>query len=480
MAGADPEDAVIPLLEGAIAYLCLPRVNPPGGGPSLIGVKVFGDGVPTPAGAGKGNKKKKITSLRAASAAALAASKKAKPKTATPKAKARKGKQSKPLMVPSGGGTVAVASSPSPSPPRNRPPSPSPPAGAAGAVGAAGRKLAQAAAAAAKAKAAAERAASRAAAKLLRWDDDSLADLLGAHRALAATLLRFEQSLELTAAADSTTTANHGRRRLERNYATTERMDGGNDDDGDGDGNGDGDPFDEHSSSGEARHCRPPQPQRSAELFERADASLTAALAAAGVAVGDKLMTSRATGNDATPAVCGTGHGGRDLASPRPPSSSRASTPIKVAADEEHGGRSSKMPETATPMLLRKIIAPALACTVSSTGAADKGQEIRQPHDGSNAAITANPMAATGADPRTLAELYGMRCAAREGLRFPEGAFQDCWEAVAAVPEAPKLWAKAASLALQIASGAAERRGESMKARAEAWATEVRDRERCG
>ena len=49
----------------------------------------------------------------------------------------------------------------------------------------------------------------------------------------------------------------------------------------------------------------------------------------------------------------------------------------------------------------------------------------------------------------TIVELYVMRCTVKEGLETFEGALRDIQEAIVLAPKAPKLWAKAASLALR-------------------------------
>lgn len=69
-----------------------------------------------------------------------------------------------------------------------------------------------------------------------------------------------------------------------------------------------------------------------------------------------------------------------------------------------------------------------------------------------------------------IVELYAMRCTAREGLGALEGALRDAQEAVVLAPRAPKLWAKAASLALRAgihAGGGGVREGNGGQRRTE-------------
>lgn len=513
MAGEDPEDIILPLLEGAIAYLCLPRKSPPGG-PSVIGMRVFDSGVSA------SGTKAKITSLRAAYAAAVVAKAKNSPKTnAAAKATKRTGMQPRALTA-SGDEVIAIPSSPSPSPPRHR--SASPPANAASPGG---RKL-ERTASAATAKAAKSAATNSSAELLLPWDADSLASLLGAHQALAATLLRFERDLKLAAAGSATT---QNRRASMSNTRTDAESAGAAGYDG----------VNEYCDGTDDEHNRP-QLEKSSELLERADASLAAALAAAGVGVLTETLPPYADpyAAGASPEAGGMGSknsgvsttptcDGDPLTPTRPPSPpSRLSTPLNVASDNGGGSKDIAV-EHGSPMFSTNRILPVVPLTVVTTDAAanhkvtdleghqpfpePQGEEgtassppsgggeggeswwpghskgVLEPwqrghRDGDKTTGGVDSMWATttaaGAGPKTVSEIHSMRCTAKEGLGRFEDAFKDCRAAIAAVPGAPKLWAKAASLALQLGSEAERREREigtvaSTKALSDGWAREV-------
>lgn len=505
LAGEDPEDTIIPLLEGTIAFLCIPRKNPPGG-PSVIEMEAFDGGVSRPA------TKKNVASLRAACVAAVAAkAKKSTPKiNAEAKAKKRTGKQPRSMAAASGG--IRAAISPlSRSPTRHR--SASPPANA---LSSSRRKL-QTAASAAKGRAA-KRAAAAVSAKLakllLPWDTNSLTSLLSAHKALAAILLRLEQSSRL--AADSATKENQ-RSSMPDTTTDTESMDA-----------------DDHSDGTGDQHYRP-QSNQSTELLKRADASLTAALAAAGRGVRPVTPPFYTGPNTAGsfPEAAGIGSktseagitptfGGGPSSPPWPPSSpSRLSTPLNTASDDERGplkGAAERRSPTCIPAttMVRDADAnhkmtdldernhsppepqgEAATAPSSPPGGVESDnswlprqkKRVQQPRPrrgrggdtttGGDGSLLATIVA--DADRKTVAELYGMRCAAKEGLGLTGDAFKDCRAALAIVPGAPKLWAKAASLALQLGSDADrgdERSGEAApsKAFSSSWAREVRDK----
>lgn len=503
LAVEDPEDTIIPLLEGAIAYLCLPRNNPPGG-PSVIGMEIFGDGVSTSA------KKTKITSLRAA-CVALATKKKKKGSESSAAATSMRRTGTKPISVSASVDKVAaLLPSSSPSPPRKRPASPP-----ANTASPGGRQL-QKAASAAKAKAAKRKAAKAtaiAAELLLPWDAESLASLQRSHQALAATLLRLERiSKPVDGAA-----ARENRRSSVPNIGEDAESVGAlgcRDTGTHGDETGD-------------QHHRP-QFDHSTELLKRADASLTIALAAAGVGVRCVAPCFTADPDTADsaglfPEAAGIGskisEAGISPASsegpPSPPprshfSPSRPSPPLNVASDDEGDPRKSTA-DNRSPALSVDAASTVIPVTVlerdegadrspadleedrflpeqkAEEGATDDNwlpgsiKRVPEPRQrssrdgdiapGDDGSFLATTMA--GVDPKTVAELYSMRCAAKEGLGLSRDAMKDCRAALAAVPGAPKLWAKAASLALRLGTDA-ERRDKGHGNGASQWASEVK------
>lgn len=518
LAGEDSEDTIIPLLERAIAYLCLPRKSPPGG-PSVIGMEFFGGGVSASA------TKTKVASLRGACMAAVAAKKRKNgPKTsAAGKTTTRKGTQAGPVTA-SVGEATALPSSASPSPPRQRPST-------------GGRTLRKVVSATnvKAAKSAAAKASAKAAELLLPWDADSLASLLSSHQALAATLLRLERSSKLAAAGSA---PRENQRRSPSASASTDAEGVGAVDCGEG--------VDDHGDGAGDHHHRQ-KSEQSMELLRRADASLTVALAASGVAVRPVTPPFRTDPITAGSAPEATGIGSKNSESgitpvfggaaspPRPPSSpSPQSTPQNMASGDE-GGPLNSVADSGSPMFRANAVLPATPATVlirdagaehnmidregteaslaepqgedgavSSTppGGGGEGddncfpgqskgeQEPRQrrrtrdgdiTHSGDNSLLAA---AGCGAEQSTtVTELYSMRCAAKEGLGLTGDAFEDCLAALAAAPGAPKLWAKAASLALQLGSDAERRekrscKGASTKALSDKMAREVRQTSR--
>ncbi|CAB1115628.1 unnamed protein product [Ectocarpus sp. CCAP 1310/34] len=467
LAGEDPTE-IISLLEAAIFYLYLPRTSPPGG-PPVFGPMVFG------AGSGKGNS---INSFHAATLAAVsnaAGKKKAKRKT-TSQARSTKAQQ-QPMAKPGGVRTKASSPSPSRSPPRHRAsPSPSPATGPK-------NKLQQAVSAPkAAATEAATAAAARAVSLLLPWDTESLAGLLAVHRAMAAALLQLERNLKLNAVT-SEKPENQTSSRVSTAISTG--VDGHGDRDHGGHDLAD-DASDEHDQL--LNRCR--------ELLKRADASLTLALAAAGLEVG--LGAPATTLNNATPpgsvfGVVGDGNKsprgritGRDdhangRGRPRMASRTTSRNP-NTSADDSDDNIARLNNLTNPPLPANEIMVMPM-----SERDADVDQVVPDLHDGSSSLHDGERSDSDGRSPRkkstreevpgrrntrsaaasgafvaattpdagseTMAELYAMRCAAREGLGSVEDACIDCRNALAAAPDAPKLWAKAASLALQSASG---------------------------
>lgn len=512
LVGEDPEDGTIPPLERAIAYLCLPRRSPPDG-PSVIGMEVFGGGVPISAA------KKQLTSLHAASMAVVAAKRNrngVKTK-AVAKTTNTTGKQPRPATASAGEVTALPSSSP-PSPPRQRSASPATIASLHG-----GRKSRKGASTATvnAAESAAAKASAKAAELLLPWDADSLASLLSAHRALAATLLRLERSSNF--ATDSATSE---KQTSCKPSATT------------------------GAESLRVFDCQgvdqdhPLQSQQSTGLLKRAAASLTTALAAAEVGVRPVISPFSTDPDAAGPFPEAAGIRSKNSKSgvkpifggvlppfSRPPSSpSRLSTPLKMVSDDE-GGPCKSEAESRSPQFPASLLSPLIpvtglmrdtdadhrpgdlegeqslpqpqgeAVTASSPppgggesdeswlpGQNKEGQDPRQRGSmggdtttGGNSSLSATSV--VGSEHKTVvAELYSMRCAANEGLGSTEGALEDCRAALTAAPGAPKLWAKAASLALQLGSEAErreKRRGEgaSTSAPSETWAKEVRQNE---
>lgn len=453
-------------------------------------------------GSGKGNN---INSFHAATFAAVsnaAGQKKAKKKT-TDQARITK-RQQQPLVKPGGERTSASSPSPSRSPPRHRAsPSPSPATGPK-------NKLQQAATAPkAAATEAATASAAKAAALLLPWNTESLAGLLAVHRAMAAALFQHERSVKLNA---GTSEEPEKKTSLRMSTATTTGVDGHGDRDHGGHDHAD-DASDEHGYL--RNRCR--------ELLKRADASLTIALAAAGVEVGlgaPATTMSSATPPDAVSGAVGGGNkssrgriGGRKRGRPGMASRTTPKTLGRSADDgDDNNTRDNNLTNPPLPAKVEIVVMP------MPEQDADADQVVPEHHDRSSllpdgersdsdgrsprkkstreeeprrrstrsaAASGASVAAATAnADSETMAELYAMRCAAREGLGLVEDACKDCREALAEAPDAPKLWAKAASLALQSASGSGGRgqavtdteglSRHSMKANIDYWAREVR------
>ncbi len=433
LAGGDPEDTIVPLLERAIEYLCLPRRSLPGC-PPAVGTQVCSSG-----------KGKEVASFRAAIIAAVAA-----------KANSKKARDDAAVEAETGTTTQgrSVAATPSSSSPRQRSASPTAASSASG-----GRKLKGVAALAR------EKAAARAADALLQWDSDSLASLLGVHQAMSASLLRLERSMRQVV--DPAPKESQRSSRLE---ATAEF-------DLDGDDKGD-------------RHHRP-QSAQSLELFKRAETSLTVALAAAKAGVRpetpsptpDEQMSGE--GNKSSTA-------GGELPSPsRRPSSSHTPTSVAQAAGDG-GGRPTAFGESCIPITVRGIDEDHGCIPITMRGIGADQKELQEPprrrSRGTATSGRRGSVLAAGADPEAMAMLYGMRCTAKEGLGLIEDAFHDCAQALAAAPRAPKLWGKAASLALRIGSEAERKRKRtrpkagvlSIKAYCDGWATEVRSRKSGG
>lgn len=526
LAGEDPDDTVMPLLESTIGYLCLPRTDPPGGA-SEIGVKVFGGGTLPP----KRRKVKKNNSLRMSSAAVLAVSKRRKTagNLAAGKAKGVRGQLALPTRG-NGGDPTAL----SPSTPRQRSPSSS--EGGGGGRQQDDPEQKAVATAAAKSAGVAAKGEAKAVSLLLPWDAESLASLLAAHRDVAAVLLRSERHLKLEAGTLNTDDqgSSHprgftsekgsaqeyvkGSAAPEAGSARVDDLNSNFADGSDGEGEGDGD---DHAGGdwrcGMLNQC--------ADLLRRADDSLSVALAAAGCEgwLVDPLTTNDAVTVGVAPEMTGSTNNGlprsvhsasvRDDGTegpikPRPPS--RTSTPPDPFDDDDDGAFDGVV-ETTSPLVPIQVV-PAqsmeaeeasnrdeisvtddtLILPPAGSGGNDDGTEPlaniakdntqqQRKGRGSTEYVSAS-VAVVVVDSHTIAELYGMRCAAKEGLGFLQEAFSDCLGALAVAPKASKLWAKAASLALQVGSEidrsweddrVMDGRGGSRKDDSLRWANEV-------
>ena len=459
LAGGDPEDAIVPLLEKAIGYLCLPRRSPPSG-PSVIGMQVFGSG------SSQSDKapKKGPTSLGEACIAAVEA-----------KANGNEAGENAPVKAKKGMGTRgrSVAATRASSIPRKRSASPTI------ATSASSRHKPQTLAVLAR-----EKAAAKAAEALLKWDAESLGSLLNAHQAMSKTLLRMERTLRQ--ATGSAPEESQGSSRLN----TTADVDL------DGDG-------------AENRHHRP-ESEQSTELLKRAEASLTVALAAAGVEVRPatpsplpNITSGSLPAEEAGEGETKNSSGGEYPLSFSPRPSSSPTPPSANKADGDESGDPTIMEESCIPITVRRVDPDheeaqaqeprqlssrgepttlgesSISITVRGDDVAR--EEIQEPRQRRSRGASKTGVVAAVVDPKAMAKLYGMRCTVKEGLGLIEDAFRDCREALAAVPEAPKLWGKAASLALRIGSEAERdtkrtraRAGVlSIKAYSDGWATEV-------
>ncbi|CAM9131600.1 unnamed protein product, partial [Scytosiphon promiscuus] len=499
LAGEEPDATIMPLLESTIAYLCLPRINPPGG-PSAIGMKIFGGDASPP----KRRKAKKVASLRAASAAVLAA---ARGEKSTGNAAAKARGDHAPRHSPMAGHD-GNAKTVSPSLGRQRPP----PSSDGGGGGRQHDVPEQAATmcAASKAAAASGTATAKAASLLLPWDAESLASLFSALRDVAAALLLSERILKRKVfaieaedqadleprACTSDTTCAKGRVASE-----TGRMEIG---------------FDGHHPHSLLLH-------QCAELLKRAEDCLTVALAAAGCEgeVGVPLANHDAIPGGTHARVAGSGnespsgvvqaastHNSEEGRPTRFSSTSRVSTPPDATTVDDRpldGGSGTPLPSVPTRVPAPQGMASEEDTTqdgtfftddtshVPSAGRKDDGSELLAPpavgegerqreEDRGSAAGDLPSAALAAADLQAVSQLYGMRCTAREGLGLVRDAFSDCLGALAAAPTASKLWAKAASLALQVGSeidrrwetnGAEDCTGKSRKDVSLEWANEA-------
>lgn len=502
------------LLESTIGYLCLPRAHPPGG-PCPIGTKVFDGGTSS----SKKIKAKRIVSLRAASTATLAATKKRGNTTGNVGSKAGVGQG--PLLGDDGDRTGR-----SPLSPHQRHPS-------SGRGGARQHdKPAETAAATAATRVAA--ASATAASLLLPWDGDSLASLLAAHRDVAAILLLSARNLKLETRAvnaEDQVNANlrvciserDGKEARVRGSAVTESANAWVGDPGKDiadESNIDDDAENNHAAGAQQRRML----EQRLELLTRADDSLTVALAAAGcdgapavaLTTGNALPSApdpevAGSGNERPSGVIAAGCSRNDGAEPF----IRSRSPSRVGGATLPDDTGSLNPASWDPISLVTMegVPPQDLASerdanqggTSSTDETHQGppggggrdgdgntstadtavtEEQRRREDHGSAAPARASAVVAVVDSRTVAELYGMRCAAREGLGLVEDAFSDCLGALAAAPKAPKLWAKAAALALQAGSetdrswdenGCKDGRGKTRKDVCVEWANEVGD-----
>lgn len=275
-------------------------------------------------------------------------------------------------------------------------------------------------------------------AAVLTWDSESLTSLLALHKAMAAALLRPERDAMAAALLqpENDDPKNHAMK--------------------------DGDP--------ECRR-RPLRLRSTEEVLKTAEASLATALAAAAAGAGSvsssNYYVSSAEGNESstggerpappdatsTPALQSGDHSWADsrlLEGCRPSPRSIAGGCDGKPRDsfkQTGGGLSEPEPEPSVArggrFLNRLFPVPQQEAVVVSTAGRD-----------------------------TIVELYAMRCTAREGLGTLEDALRDVQEALVLAPKAPKLWAKAALLALRTGKhagggGDGGRRGDGGPRRAE-------------
>lgn len=267
---------------------------------------------------------------------------------------------------------------------------------------------------------------------LLRWDSESLSSLLALHRGMAAALLRSER----TAAAPPPPVSSR-----EPNI--------------DGRGN---QPQQRH-------HCS------DKTALKRAAESLTIALAIVGA--GDVARPSTSGASPPGPALCGADsrRGGNisnpvpgdevtagNFSFPRKHGRTPAAKDIATAARTGGGRLQNALPssDSKAPRTVSNDNAPSPS-NEAPISSSKRGLRPRVPRQSTAAAaagvVTDNTVVAATfiytSSPDEIAELYAMRCTAREKLGYTRGAFEDAREGVRLAPRAAKLWAKAASLALR-------------------------------
>lgn len=248
-------------------------------------------------------------------------------------------------------------------------------------------------------------------AAVLTWDSGSLTSLLALHKAMAAALLQPERD---TIAADLFQPES--------------------------------DPV-YHCTKGSDPECRRRPRLRSTEVLKTAEASLATALVAAAAGAGSVASSNKyessvagkrsVMGIDrpAPPDATGTPTLSGDYiwADSRLLEGCRPSSPRSIAkgGDEKPKNCFKQTGEASEP-----------ASELAGTGGSrflNRLFPVPQQH--------AVVVSTVGRD--TVVELYAMRCTVREGLGRLEGALRDVQEALVLAPKAPKLWAKAASLALR-------------------------------
>lgn len=280
----------------------------------------------------------------------------------------------------------------------------------------------------------------RAPTSLLRWDSESLTGLLALHRGVAAALLRSQRT-----------------RAPQSPPGECRRP--------------------EPSSNG----CRdrPQQPQRLSDntAFKQAEESLTIALAIAGEENITRPYTSGASplgpGFSCTAGSRGRNNrrttlGDKRATAKRSSSRTHRGAPAEGEATAVGAGAGGGRLETMlplTPNAPRGVLSNTSTSSPSSEAPISGSSSSGLPPPASSQSTASAPGVAVNSDivviaaPATssdaIAELYAMRCTARERLGFTRAAFEDVREGVRLAPRAVKLWAKAASLALRMECGAA-------------------------
>lgn len=284
---------------------------------------------------------------------------------------------------------------------------------------------------------------------LLPWNGESLTSLLLTHQAMAAAFLSSERLLHTT---------------IEGNQDADRR------------------------GGGQQKSAR------SAELFDRAIKSLTVSLAAAEGFCTTSSSSPSAELSATLPSTTGMEHtnrpdqcstvsptfaeGGDRRVSSKGDTSTKSSTPpssilstATVAIEGEDGNTQTRSAST-----------PAPAAGNSEVFVVKRAQTLNssfRPRDDTvvAAASTAADAGIWTADvePKVIAEILAMRSTAREGLGFLNLALDDVRRAIVTVPRAPKLWEKAACLALRVATdtGLEDNSEDGLKARSLSTAAEV-------
>ena len=253
-------------------------------------------------------------------------------------------------------------------------------------------------------------------AAVLIWDSESLSSLLALHKAMAAALLKPER-----------------------------------------DALPESDPVSQSTKDSDPE-CRRRPRIRSTDVFKAAEASLATALAAAAAGAGSVASTNKYESSV---------EGEKNMMdSDRPPAPPDATGMPMLSGD--HTWADSRLLKGCRPSSPRSIAGGGDGkpnnCVKQTGEATEPASELV----GTGRSRFLNRLfpvpqhravvvSAVGRD--TVVDLYAMRCTVREGLGTLEGALRDVQEALELAPKAPKLWAKAASLALRTRKHAEGGRG---------------------